>query len=104
MESVESAGERQERREREMDALARLAVHAGEHRLDPAEAANAEFHEWLACDARAGQRSGERRATEARAERFARRMQALVLSRHLGVAHASSDPVVRELRTESAVH
>jgi len=71
-----------------MDELARLAVRAGEHRLDPAEA-NVEFHEWLARDARAGQRSGERRATEARAERFARRMQALVLTRHLGVVAAT---------------
>ena len=79
MEPTEYAGDRQERREREMDELARLAVFAGEHRLDPVDAANAEFHEWLARDARAGQRSGERRATEARAERFARRMQALVL-------------------------
>src|SRR6476469_8115771 len=69
MEPTEYAGDRQERREREMDELARLAVRAGEHRLDPAEA-NVEFHEWLARDARAGQRSGERRATDARAERI----------------------------------
>ncbi len=81
-----------------MDELARLAVHAGEHRLDPADAANAEFYEWLARDARAGQRSGERRATEARAERFARRMQPLVLARQLGVIAAVGDPVVHELR------
>jgi SOS-response transcriptional repressor LexA len=103
METFENAGDRQERREREMDALARLAVHAGEHRLDPGDAGNAEFHEWLACDARAGQRSGERRATEARAERFARRMQALVLTRQLGVAAATSAPVVREARADGAV-
>lgn len=102
MEPTEYAGDRQERREREMDELARLAARAGEHRLDPA-AANDEFHEWLARDARAGQRSGERRATEARAERFARRMQALVLARHLGVTAASSAPVVHEFRPEGAV-
>jgi SOS-response transcriptional repressor LexA len=103
MEPTEYAGDRQERREREMDELARLAVYAGEHRLDPAHAANAEFHEWLARDARAGQRSGERRATEARAERFARRMQALVLARQLGVIAAPSEPVVHELRADGAV-
>jgi len=106
MEPTEYAGDRHERREREMDELARLTVSAGEHRLDPADAANAanaEFHEWLARDARAGQRSGERRATEARAERFARRMQALVLARQLGVIAAPSDPVVREFRSEGAV-
>ena len=104
MRTSENANDRQEQREREMDALARLVVHAGEQRVDSASAADREFHEWLACDARAGQRSGERRATEARAERFARRMQALVLSRQLGVAPAASDPVVREMRDESAVH
>ncbi|HEY8794333.1 MAG TPA: hypothetical protein VIM15_05250, partial [Gemmatimonadaceae bacterium] len=65
METTEFAGDRQERREREMDALARLAVYAGEHHLDLADGANREFQEWLARDARAGQRSGERRATEA---------------------------------------
>ena len=103
MEPTEYAGDRHERREREMDELARLAVYAGEHRLDPADAGNAEFHEWLARDARAGQRSGERRATEARAERFARRMQALVLAHQLGVTAAPSDPVVHEFRSDGAV-
>jgi len=103
MEPTEYAGDRQERREREMDELVRLAVRAGEHRLDPTVAANAEFHEWLARDARAGQRSGERRATEARAERFARRMQALVLARQLGVTAAATAPVVHEFRSEGAV-
>jgi len=103
MEPTEYAGDRQERREREMDELVRLAARAGEHRLDPTVAANAEFHEWLARDARAGQRSGERRATEARAERFARRMQALVLARQLGVTAAATAPVVHEFRSEGAV-
>ena len=106
MEPTEYAGDRHERREREMDELARLTVSAGEHRLDAADAADAadaEFHEWLARDARAGQRSGERRATEARAERFARRMQALVLARQLGVIAAPSAPVVHEFRSEGAV-
>ena len=103
MEPTEYAGDRQERREREMDELVRLAVRAGEHRLDPTAAANAEFHEWLARDARAGQRSGERRATEARAERFARRMQALVLARQLGVTAAAWAPAVHEFRPAGAV-
>jgi len=103
MEPTEYAGDRQERREREMDELVRLAVRAGDHRLDPTVAANAEFLEWLARDARAGQRSGERRATEARAERFARRMQALVLARQLGVTAAATAPVVHEFRAEGAV-
>mgnify|MGYP001546125744 FL=1 len=57
METIDFAGDRQERREREMDELARLAVYAGEHMLDSRDPANAEFHEWLARDARAGQRS-----------------------------------------------
>jgi SOS-response transcriptional repressor LexA len=104
METFESASDRQERREREMDAMARLAVHAGEQRLDAADVTSTDFHEWLACDARAGQRSGERRATEARAERFARRMQALVLARQLGVAAASSLPVVHDAREGGTVH
>jgi SOS-response transcriptional repressor LexA len=103
METIEFAGDRQERREREMDELARLAVYAGEHTLDPRDSANAEFHEWLARDARAGQRSGERRATEARAEMFARRMQALVLTRQLGVIAATSEPVVHEARADGTV-
>ena len=103
METTEFAGDRQERREREMDALARLAVYAGGHQLDPADGANGEFHEWLARDARAGQRSGERRATEARAERFARRMQALVLSARLGVAAAHEQPVVHDARADGVV-
>ena len=90
METTEMAGDRAERREREMDALASLAV-----MMESADGAHGEFHEWLARDARAGQRSGERRATEARAERFARRMQALVLATRLGVAAAREDPVVR---------
>ena len=104
MEPTEYAGDRQERREREMDELARLAVFAGEHRLDPVDAANAEFHEWLARDARAGQRSGERRATEARAERFARRMQALVFALQLGVVAAREEPVVHDARAHGSVH
>jgi len=104
MATTEFTGDRQERREREMDALARLAVYAGEHRLDSTDGANTEFHEWLARDARAGQRSGERRATEARAERFARRMQALVLTTQLGVVAAREEPVVHEARADGAVH
>src|SRR3569623_5053 len=102
MEPTEYAGDRHERREREIDELARLAVYASEPRLAPADAATAEFPEWLARDARAGQRSGERRATEARAERFARRMQALVLARQLGVVAAPSDPVVHEFRSDGS--
>lgn len=98
METIEFAGDRQERREREMDALARLAVVT-----DLADEASGEFHEWLARDARAGQRSGERRATEARAERFARRMQALVLSKQLGVAAAREQPVVHDARANDVV-
>ncbi|MEO8880742.1 MAG: S24 family peptidase [Gemmatimonadaceae bacterium] len=98
METTDYAGDRQERREREMDTLARLAVYAREHRLDPASDADRAFHEWLARDARAGQRSGERRATEARAERFARRMHALVLAKQLGVMAAREEPVVHEAR------
>jgi SOS-response transcriptional repressor LexA len=93
METTDVAGDRAERREREMDALARLAVIA-----DSVDGAHGEFHEWLARDARAGQRSGERRATEARAERFARRMQALVLSTQLGVTAAREEPVVRAMQ------
>lgn len=104
METFESLADGQERREREMDALVRLAVHAGERRLDAADETSTDFHEWLACDARAGQRSGERRATEARAERFARRMQALVLARRLGVAAATSSPLVHDARDGGVVH
>lgn len=104
MGTTEEANDREERREREMDVLARLAARAGGHRLDPDDAANAPFHEWLARDARAGQRSAERRATEARAERFARRMQAMVLAKQLGVAVAPGAPVVHEMRRDRAVH
>src|SRR6478672_11998145 len=103
METTEFAGDRQERREREMDALARLAVNAGSEHLDLADDANREFHEWLARDARAGQRSGERRASEARAERFARRMQALVLATRLGVIAAREEPVVHGTRASDVV-
>ena len=95
MDTTEFAGDREERREREMDALARLAVMTA-----TADGGVGEFHEWLARDARAGQRSGERRATEARAERFARRMQALVLATRLGVAAAREDPVVHIARED----
>lgn len=103
METTDFAGDRDERREREMDALARLAVYAGELRLDAGDGVNGEFHEWLARDARAGQRSGERRATEARAERFARRMRALVLTSQLGVAAPREEPVVHIARENNAV-
>lgn len=103
METFENASDRQELREREMDALVRLAVHADERRLDAAADTSTDFHEWLACDARAAQRSGERRATEARAERFARRMQSLVLARQLGVAASASLPVVHDAREDGAV-
>ena len=103
METTDFAGDREERREREMDALARLAVYADELRLDTGDGANGEFHEWLARDARAGQRSGERRATEARAERFARRVQALVLATRLGVAAAREEPVVHNARADGVV-
>jgi len=94
----DEVNDRDERREREMDVLAHLAARAGEQRLDPGDASNAAFHEWLARDARAGQRSAERSATEARAERFARRMQAIVLGRQLGVAMVHEGPVVHEPR------
>jgi SOS-response transcriptional repressor LexA len=103
MATSEEMHDRDARREREMDVLARLAAHAGEHGLDPGDAANATFHEWLARDARAGQRSAERRATEARAERFARRMQAIVLGTRLGVAMTLDAPVVRETRHDRVV-
>jgi SOS-response transcriptional repressor LexA len=93
----------EERREREMDALVRLTAIAGGRRLDPASAENASFLEWLARDARAAQRSGERRATEARAERFARRMRATALAIRLGVASERGTPPVREGRVRSAV-
>ena len=99
----EEMHDRDARREREMDVLVRLAARAGEHGLDPGDAANAAFHEWLARDTRAGQRSAERRATEARAERFARRMQAIVLGTRLGVAVALEAPVVRESRRDLTV-
>jgi hypothetical protein len=98
METTDEANDRDERREREMDLLAQLAARAGEHRLDPGDAANAVFHEWLARDAREGQRSAERRATEARAERFARRMQAIVLGTQLGVVMVHEAPMVHEPR------
>jgi SOS-response transcriptional repressor LexA len=98
MDTTEFAGDRQERREREMDALARLAVVTA-----TADEGVGEFHEWLARDARAGQRSGERRATEARTARFARRMQALVLSTQLGVAAAREHPIVHDSRADSVV-
>ena len=62
METIDEANDREERREREMDVLARLAARAGEHALEPGDAANVAFYEWLARDARAGQRSAERRA------------------------------------------
>jgi len=104
MGAIDEANDRDERREREMDALARLAARAGAHRLDPDGAAGTAFREWLARDARAGQRSAERRATEARAERFARRVQALVLARQLGVTAVSHGPVVHEPRRDGAVH
>ena len=97
------ASERDDRREREMDVLVALAARAGERRLDPDDAVNAAFHEWLARDARAGQRSAERRATEARAERFARRMQAIVVGARLGVVVAHDAPVVHEMRRDGAV-
>jgi SOS-response transcriptional repressor LexA len=104
MEPTEYAGDRQERREREMDELTRLAVYAGARGLESDYYANTDFHEWLARDARAGQRSGERRATEARAERFARRMQALVLALQLGVVAAREEPVVHDARARGSVH
>jgi len=103
MDATDEVNDSDERREREMDVLARLAARAGEPRLDPDDAANAAFHEWLARDARAGQRSTERRATEARAERFARRMQAIVLGTRLGVAMVHDAPVVRETRSGNTV-
>ena len=103
MDATDEVNDSDERREREMDVLARLAARAGEPRLDPDDAANAAFHEWLARDARAGQRSAERRATEARAERFARRMQAIVLGTRLGVAMVHDAPVVRETRSGNTV-
>jgi SOS-response transcriptional repressor LexA len=87
-----------------MDELARLAVYAGARGLESDYYANADFHEWLARDARAGQRSGERRATEARAERFARRMQALVFALQLGVVAAREEPVVHDARAHGSVH
>jgi SOS-response transcriptional repressor LexA len=103
MGTIDEASEREERREREMDALARLAARAGVHRLDPDEATGAAFREWLARDARAGQRGVERRATEARAERFARRVQPLLLARQLGVTAVNHAPVVHEPRRSAAV-
>jgi SOS-response transcriptional repressor LexA len=103
MDATDEVNDRDERREREMDLLAQLAARAGEHRLDPGDAANAVFHEWLARDAREGQRSAERRATEARAEHFARRMQAIVLGTQLGVAMVHDAPVVRDTQSGNTV-
>lgn len=103
MEASDEVNDRDERREREMDLLARLAARAGEPRLDPGDASNAAFHEWLARDARAGQRSAERRATEARAERFARRMQAIVFGAQLGVAMKHEAPVVHDIRSGNTI-
>lgn len=81
-------------RERQVDAIFRIAADYAFDSLDPADPRNERFFEWWARDLRARQTPEERRATEQRASEFAARLTRRWATEVLGLRSKHSAPSV----------
>lgn len=82
-------------RERQADAVFRVAAAHAFGALDPADPRNADFLDWYARDLRDRQTPAERRALEQRAIKFASRLTRRWAAELLGVRSERSAPIVR---------
>ena len=82
-------------RERQADAVFRLAARKAFDDLDPSDPQNAGFFEWYARDLRARQTPGQRAAMERRAAAFADRMTRRWAEERLGIRDRAVTPMIQ---------